>query len=112
MPYFSSGVLSIDLDRWRDEEVGNKCFRFIGKFYKTIRFPDQDALNAILYNRWKGYNQVYNVSSFWDKPKYPVDHLDTSVLPKILKCFISRGQKNLGIVATCTKEENLTIIKF
>lgn len=71
-PYCNSGVLALDLDVWRDEELESRCFAFLERFGEAVRFPDQDALNATLWNRWLEFDQAYNVSGFWDDPEYPV----------------------------------------
>ncbi|HDZ5087889.1 TPA: glycosyltransferase family 8 protein, partial [Campylobacter jejuni] len=44
--YFNSGVLLIDLEKWREEEIEKKCLQFMKKYY--IRNPpDEVILNAI-----------------------------------------------------------------
>ena len=70
--YFNSGVLSIDLNMWREENIEEQCFSFIKKYEDTVRFPDQDALNAVMVDRWTEFDQSMNTSSFWDSPRYGV----------------------------------------
>lgn len=90
-PYFNSGVLAIDLDMWREEEIEKKCLNFIERFNKTIRFPDQDSLNAVFCNQWKEFAQNYNVSSFWDNPKYPVEHFGYGNVLEDIRIFHFQG---------------------
>ena len=71
-PYCNSGVLALDLDVWRTEDLESRCFAFLERFGESVRFPDQDALNATLWDRWVEFDQAYNVSGFWDAPKFPV----------------------------------------
>ncbi len=70
-PYCNSGVLALDLDVWRAEELESRCFAFLERFGDAVRFPDQDALNAMLWDRGLEFDQSFNVSGFWDAPKYP-----------------------------------------
>jgi lipopolysaccharide biosynthesis glycosyltransferase len=59
--YFNSGVLLIDLARWRQERVGRECIDLLRKV--TPRWGDQDALNTILEGRWQELPRRYNVQS-------------------------------------------------
>ena len=51
-PYFNSGVLLIDTDAWRRAGVTDVAFDFIERHADVARYPDQDALNYALYDRW------------------------------------------------------------
>ncbi|BEK28641.1 glycosyltransferase family 8 protein [Campylobacter jejuni] len=46
--YFNSGVMYIDLDKWRLNNIKNKCFDFLRNFKATPYYPEQDALNYVL----------------------------------------------------------------
>lgn len=48
--YFNSGVLLIDLQAWREEEIGRSVLRFAA-CHPGLIWPDQDALNGILHER-------------------------------------------------------------
>lgn len=71
--YHNSGVLLIDLKKWRDNNIGNKVIDYFIKNKKVIFAPDQDALNGELkddiyslppkYNFFNIYNQ-YNYNFF------------------------------------------------
>ena len=45
---FNSGVMLIDLDKWRRENIESKLLEFIRKKNGKIQQGDQGALNAIL----------------------------------------------------------------
>ncbi len=65
--YFNSGVMYIDLKKWRNEKIGQKCIEFINKNPEKIILHDQDVLNAALINKWKRLHPKYNVlSDFYD----------------------------------------------
>jgi lipopolysaccharide biosynthesis glycosyltransferase len=50
-PHFNSGILLMDLDRWRSDNTDEKVAEFI-KTYGSQMKGDQDLLNAIFLNRW------------------------------------------------------------
>ncbi len=50
--YFNSGMMLIDLVRWRAKSITQKVLDYINQNPEKLRFHDQDALNAILYNDW------------------------------------------------------------
>ncbi len=63
--YFNSGVMLIDLDRWRAEEIGIRSAQFIADHPEHIRFWDQDALNVVIDDEWtrlSGENNVVALS--------------------------------------------------
>jgi lipopolysaccharide biosynthesis glycosyltransferase len=62
-PMFNAGVLLIDLDAYRQEHVEDRCVEFIGRWAKHIRSADQDALNGVLWNRWKPLDFQWNVQT-------------------------------------------------
>ena len=43
--YFNSGMLLINLDKWRQYQIGSKCIELIKC---NLPFPDQDALNIAI----------------------------------------------------------------
>ena len=47
--YFNSGVLLINVAKWKELELTKKCINYIGS--NKVRHPDQDALNAILFDK-------------------------------------------------------------
>ncbi len=52
--YINSGMLLIDLVRWREGNVQDSIFRYLSdnvNDYSRIRFHDQDAINAVLAGR-------------------------------------------------------------
>ena len=60
--YFNSGVLLLDLDTWRAENLGARVLRYAQDYQDAIRFPDQDSLNATLAGRWKQLDASWNVA--------------------------------------------------
>jgi lipopolysaccharide biosynthesis glycosyltransferase len=46
--YFNSGVMLINLDEWKKQDITNKAFEFIHQYPEKIRFVDQCALNGVI----------------------------------------------------------------
>ncbi|MBW5448339.1 glycosyltransferase family 8 protein [Cohnella sp. CFH 77786] len=59
--YFNSGVLLINLPKWRDEDVSNRVFRFVRENPHRMHYHDQDGLNAVLHGRWLHLHPKWNV---------------------------------------------------
>jgi lipopolysaccharide biosynthesis glycosyltransferase len=60
-PYFNSGLMVVDLKRWRDEQIAQRVLEYTRMFSRTIRLGDQDGLNAVLWNDWKPLDLAWNV---------------------------------------------------
>lgn len=91
--YFNSGVLLINLEKWREQEVGRKTLEYMNKNASELLFPDQDGLNIALKNSWKHlplrWNQQPATYSMYSKSKYEKsltheDYHDAIVNPGIV----------------------------
>lgn len=51
--YFNSGVLLLNLELWRRDDISNEVIRFKQENPHRISTNDQCALNGILHTRWK-----------------------------------------------------------
>jgi lipopolysaccharide biosynthesis glycosyltransferase len=60
-PYFNSGLMVVDLKRWREQRIGERVVEYTRRFFETVRFGDQDGLNAVLWNQWKAIDLAWNV---------------------------------------------------
>lgn len=67
LPYFNSGVMLIDLNAWRRDNIGSRTLRYLTEHRDDIRLFDQDALNAVAAGRWSELDTVWNVTGFWRK---------------------------------------------
>lgn len=61
--YFNSGLLLIDLERWRQEKITSKVMAFIRDHPEKLKYHDQDALNAVLYSKWYQLHPRFNAQS-------------------------------------------------
>lgn len=50
--YFNSGVMVVDLAAWRAEAVEERAFAAVDRAAGELVNADQDALNAVLWDRW------------------------------------------------------------
>lgn len=90
--YFNAGVLLLNLDYWREKEVGRKCIDFLKSHHDILMFQDQDVLNAVLWNEKRFIPMTYNFLVYLLKDVYfnkiPLDIqkeiLDTSKNPCII----------------------------
>lgn len=89
-PYFNSGVLLINLDMWRKEQIPHKALEFIYQNPAMITLGDQCGLNKVLESKWLILPPCYNVvSALWDNKYksqyYPYTQLlEAKNLPIIL----------------------------
>lgn len=61
--YFNSGVMLIDVEKWRNESLHRKVIRFVKENPEKIEYVDQDGLNAILDGDWVELPMNWNVQS-------------------------------------------------
>lgn len=61
--YFNSGVLVMNLDKWRENKLANRILEFIAKHKDSVLYWDQDGLNAVLYDDWAELPACWNIQS-------------------------------------------------
>ena len=73
--YFNAGVLLINLEKWRTDQIGLKAIEYVEQNLEHILFHDQDALNVVLAGQWgelePKWNQtpfIHDYSSWKDSP--------------------------------------------
>ena len=91
-PYFNSGVLLMNLDYWRQNEISTKLVNFIHDNSDSCIFPDQDALNYLLSGEVVYLPLTYNFQELF--------YLHTDNL---------KGDKNLWDEIEKTKESPVII---
>ncbi len=62
--YFNSGLMVMDLEKWREEKITEKVLGFIENNPGKLTFHDQDALNAILHDRWLELDPRWNAQTY------------------------------------------------
>ena len=61
--YFNSGIMLMNLKKWRDSNIINDLIVFIKLNPKKLIACDQDALNALLYKKWLNIDKRFNYTS-------------------------------------------------
>lgn len=66
--YFNSGVLVINLKKWRETGTCKEAMNYLRQSKTFIRWHDQDVLNAVLAGKWGELNPKwnFNTTSFYD----------------------------------------------
>lgn len=66
--YFNSGVMLVNLKRWRQSNFLNECLNYAIENKEKLRFPDQDILNGVLKGKWTKLDISWNVTRmFFDR---------------------------------------------
>jgi lipopolysaccharide biosynthesis glycosyltransferase len=61
VPYFNSGVMLIDLDRWRSDEIASKALAFCREYPARLKYWDQCALNFVLTVACQDLSAIWNL---------------------------------------------------
>lgn len=61
--YVNSGVLVIDTKRWVEINAGQRIIEYINSFTDELKYPDQDAINYVLFDEIMPIPLKYNF--FW-----------------------------------------------
>jgi len=65
-PYFNSGVMLIDMERWREEQVGRRVLEYLHEYGPLLNIKgNQGGFNAVLAGRWKPLPQKWNVQTWY-----------------------------------------------
>ena len=67
-PYFNAGVQLINLDYWRQNNIGQKMVNYLKEHIDTCLYVDQDAANKILSGKVKYLDFKYNFMEDWFYP--------------------------------------------
>lgn len=62
MPFFNSGVMVMNLERYRQEEIGAQVFDYLLRYRDELNlFGNQEGFNSVLAGRWKSLDLRWNV---------------------------------------------------
>ena len=62
--YFNAGVMLINLDYWRSNNIGNKLFGYAKANKDNILWQDQDIINVVLDGKIKELDNIWNFQYF------------------------------------------------
>ena len=82
--YINSGVLLLNLEKWRADKVSSRISKFLEEHYKELRFVDQDVINILFAKKIKKLSIDYNL------PFYILDDYDIES-PSIKKHYNKSG---------------------
>lgn len=81
--YFNTGVLVINLDLWRQEQIRDKVIKINQE--KKLEFPDQDALNIICEGKYTqldpAFNKQYHMHNYNSSKAPVIYHFTGSMKP-------------------------------
>jgi lipopolysaccharide biosynthesis glycosyltransferase len=66
-PCLNSGVLLMDLQKWREADISGKALRYLRQWPEHASNWDQSALNVVLYGRW------HLLDAEWNTPAWLAD---------------------------------------
>ncbi|MFY7899860.1 MAG: glycosyltransferase family 8 protein, partial [Chitinophagaceae bacterium] len=69
--YFNTGLLLMNLTKWREQSVTEKIIRCIDEHKKFANYPDQYGLNVVLANQWLPLDTRWNHFSTIDPTEPP-----------------------------------------
>ncbi|AUT03363.1 glycosyl transferase [Nostoc sp. CENA543] len=96
--YFNSGVLVMNLKKWRQEKTSQKIFAYLDKYKKYIRWHDQDAMNAVLAGQWEAIDSRWNQMPYlfkypsWQNSPFSEEEYDHLVHHPFIVHFASRDK--------------------
>lgn len=64
-PYFNSGVLLINVSKWRKNQTSERLLEYLWHHQAIIRYEDQEVLNAVLYDDWIELDFRWNWQIIW-----------------------------------------------
>lgn len=64
-PFFSSGVILINLNYWRENDITRKLIRWTSDNPELCSLPDQNALNKVLEGKVVYLDYTYNFQEWW-----------------------------------------------
>ena len=68
--HFNSGVMLLNLRRWREEDVAGRVVQFVRRKPEAIQYVDQCGLNAVVNGRWVALHPRYDVQTDWFMEPY------------------------------------------
>jgi lipopolysaccharide biosynthesis glycosyltransferase len=78
-PYVNSGVLLINAQLWREQNITTRAIEYLQRYRDTISNPDQDALNAVLSGSLTKLDWSWNVQvgalQFFNRTGWPEERL-------------------------------------
>lgn len=70
-PYFNSGMMLIDCEKWIEQDVPNKVFTAMRENIEYVNYADQYGLNVVFSGKWLQIDPMWNwfANNYHPKPK-------------------------------------------
>ena len=81
----------IDVAKWNEQKITEKTIDYLKNNKDKIIYHDQDALNAVLYEKWQALHPRWNMQSSLVFDKHPAPSKAYDVLYKA-------GRKNPAVI--------------
>jgi lipopolysaccharide biosynthesis glycosyltransferase len=59
--YFNAGILVVNLDKWRKDNISEKLIKYSKENQDIILWPSQDPLNAVAHGQWIELSKKFNL---------------------------------------------------
>ena len=86
--YFNSGVMVINLKKWREAGLGREVIKFIDTNPERITYADQCGLNAVINGKWTRLPPKYNLQTYMYKsdisPRFITEDLQKAKLYPVI----------------------------
>jgi lipopolysaccharide biosynthesis glycosyltransferase len=89
--YFNSGVLVMNIAKWRSEDIDIKLFQYLEKYREDVQHHDQEAMNAVFSGKWgeisPQWNQtplLFGYTSWEESPYQELDYSNAVYDPYIV----------------------------
>jgi len=83
--YFNAGVMIINLNRWRAEQISRLALDYLEQNKAIIRWWDQDALNAVLAGNWSELDPRWNqIPHIFQYPSWKESPFDKNAYERII----------------------------
>lgn len=112
--YFNSGVLVINLDYWRKNNLLTEFKCFMRQYAERIAVVDQDVLNYVLQDCKKAIPIKYNLQSYflWSNKPYTSAEIDLELKEAINDCVVLHFTGPNPWQTTCRHPYRSTFFKY
>ncbi len=97
--YFNAGVLLIDCQKWRENDITNKLFDVEKKYREKLRMADQDVLNIYFENDYEMFNEMFNEQDV--SSDFIIRHFSGAIKPWQADFYIHTLTKRPSKIANC-----------
>ena len=83
--YFNAGVLVINLNKWREDNISRKVINYLEQNRENVRYWDQDGLNAVLFDKWSELDPRWNqMTHIYHYPSWRESPLDEETYNQVI----------------------------